>query len=213
LHGDLADLAIALEREGIPVLYLGDFFERSEVRDLLSLLSLACEGHGRALLRIARFDQYQIPLADVRALIELARLRKVRFPKALILAADADYISPQGKEKVALLNKHIGQMQCFNSAAWTMLMRYLFNDSDYVRALITDNSVDMLQRRLAIYQFLLFTYEMRERFPKNGVKGKRSFLDYVRRLKLSGEEKQLRLTQASRWTVSIKAKVGTLPAA
>ena len=80
----------------MPVLYLGDLFERAEVRDMLSLLSLACEPDGRGLVRVARFPEYEVPLNDVLSLLELARERNVPFPDALGLAAAATNISTQG---------------------------------------------------------------------------------------------------------------------
>ena len=80
-HTALARIAARLEHADVPVLYLGDVFERPEVRDLLSLLSLACEGDGRALVRVARFPAYAIPLTDVRTLLRLAQERDVPFPR------------------------------------------------------------------------------------------------------------------------------------
>lgn len=64
-HTDLARISAILEQEDIPVLYLGDLFERPEVRDLLALLSLVCEGNGQVLLRVANFPEYRIPQFDV----------------------------------------------------------------------------------------------------------------------------------------------------
>jgi superfamily I DNA/RNA helicase len=202
-HDELAELGVALEREDVPVLYLGDFFERPVVRDLLSLLSLGCEGHGRALVRVAKFEEYQIPLSDVRELLALAREQKVYFPQALRLAEDAENISAVGRQKLLLLASHLEQLKCYNSPAWSVLMRYLFNVSNYLRPLITKETVDSLQKRLAIYQFLRFAFEMRDRFDEEGTDSKRTFLDYVRRLSSNSEEKQLR--QAPHWANDIDA--------
>src|SRR3546814_4236759 len=48
-NGALARVAEALEARGVPVLYLGPLFERPEIRDLLSLLSLLVDAKiGRA---------------------------------------------------------------------------------------------------------------------------------------------------------------------
>jgi superfamily I DNA/RNA helicase/Zn-dependent peptidase ImmA (M78 family) len=98
-HTTLARIAKILEREEVPVLYLGDFFERPEVRDMLSLISLACEANGRGLVRVARFPEYDIPLEDVRHLHRLAQEKNVPFQQALELAEDSDRISPAVKEK------------------------------------------------------------------------------------------------------------------
>ena len=72
-HTYLGRVGAELERVGVPVLYLGNLFERPEVRDMLSLLSLACEPDGRGLVRVARFPEYDVPFNDVILLLELAR--------------------------------------------------------------------------------------------------------------------------------------------
>ena len=53
-HTTLARIAKHLERCGIPCLYFGDFFERPEIRDLLSVLSVVSERAGIGLFRVAR---------------------------------------------------------------------------------------------------------------------------------------------------------------
>ena len=61
-HTNLGRVGTELEALGVPVLYLGNLFERPEVRDMLSLLSLTCEPDGRGLVRVARFPEYEVPL-------------------------------------------------------------------------------------------------------------------------------------------------------
>jgi superfamily I DNA/RNA helicase len=201
-HTSLARIATALEKENIPVLYLGDLFERPEVRDLLSLLALACEGDGRGLVRVARFPEYRIALSDVLALRALARNRGVLFPQALRLASNAEMISPEGKEKFALLAHHIAGL-CQGRSAWKMLVRYLFGSSCYLRPLLRDGTVSGQQRRLAIYQFLQFAHSQLGRPREKGVDPKLSLLRYVRRLEVYGEERQLR--QVPAWADEIDA--------
>lgn len=201
-HTSLARIAQLLEEEEIPVLYLGDLFERPEVRDMLSLLALACEGDGRGLIRVARFPEYQIPLADVLALHAVARNEGVPFPQALDLAADVEGITPHGKEKLALLARQIDGL-CHGRSAWKMIVRYLFVTSDYLRPLLADNSVSGQQRRLALYQFIQFAHSRLEQARQEGIDPKLSLLRYVRRLEIFGEERQLR--QVPAWADSIDA--------
>ncbi len=115
-HTNLARIAAGLELEGIPVLYLSDLFERPEVRDLLALLALACEGDGRGLLRVARFAEYRVPLTDVRSLLDLAQERDIPFPRALKLARDSATISGRGKAGLDLLDRHLEGL-CYGSNA------------------------------------------------------------------------------------------------
>lgn len=200
-HSELARLGAGLERAGVPILYLGDLFERPEVRDLLALLSLACEGDGRGLVRVARFPEYRIPLDDVRALRALARDRDVPFPRALGLARDAESISPAGRDGLALLAGHLEGL-CYGTGAWGFLSCYLFERAGYARSVACDESVAGRQRRAALYQFLQFAHEHRGE-PVAGEDPKRAFLRHVRRLETFGEEKQLR--RVPEWAADIDA--------
>src|SRR5205823_2091846 len=129
-HTILARIAALLEKEGIPVLYLGNLFERPEIRDLLSLISLVCERDGQGLIRVARFVEYQIPLADVITILSLVHDQNVPFPRALKLAQDAGTISQQGKRGLALLDQHLDGL-CYGTSTWSMLEHYLFDRSQY----------------------------------------------------------------------------------
>ena len=190
-HTALARIATRLETAGVPVLYLGDLFERSEIRDLLSLLSLACEGHGHGLIRVARFAEYQIPFADVKVLLELAHEHNIPFPYALHLAQDTQTISEQGKRGLALLYQHLDGL-CYGTGTWSMLARYLFVHSQYLRLLFLDTSISGQQRKLAIFQFLQFAHEQGQKIAEDNTDRKRTFLQFVRRLEIFGEDKQLR---------------------
>ena len=71
-HTNLARFAMRLEAHGIPVLYLGDLFERAEVRDMLALMSFTCEPERGGLFRLAQFPEYRIPMGDVRKVLNFA---------------------------------------------------------------------------------------------------------------------------------------------
>jgi DNA helicase II / ATP-dependent DNA helicase PcrA len=152
-HTTLARIAKILEQHEVPVLYLGDFFERPEVRDMLSLLSLACEANGRGLVRVAKFPEHGIPLETVRHLHRMAQENLKPFPQALELAKDSEDISPEVKSKIALLQNHLDDL-CHNRSAWKTLTRYLFVRSGYLQSLLVDKSVKAQQQRLALYQLL-----------------------------------------------------------
>lgn len=201
-HTTLARIARVLEREEVPVLYLGDFFERPEVRDMLSLLSLACEANGRGLVRVAKFPEYNISLEDVRIIHRLAQENNTPFPQALDLAKDAENISAHGKEKIALLASHLEDL-CHGRSAWKTLTRYLFIKSRYLQQLLGDDSVKAQQQRLALYQLLQFAHNQLGTKTDDGVDPKKSLLKYIRRLEIYGDEKQLR--QSSEWAEGIDA--------
>ena len=189
-HTDLARISGLLEQENIPVLYLGDLFERPEVRDLLALLSLACEGNGQGLLRVANFPQYNISLADVLELLRLAVDQNVPVLRALSIAGTSDAISAKGKQEFALLEHHLRGI-CYGTSAWSMLANYLFVRSGYLEPLLADPSYKGQQQRLGLYQFLQYTHTQ-DKVNTTGEDQKHPFLDMIRRLEILGEEKQLR---------------------
>jgi DNA helicase II / ATP-dependent DNA helicase PcrA len=201
-HTGLAKLISILEARGIPLFYLGDLFERNEIRDLLSLLSLTAERKGSGLLRVSQFPEYQIPPADVLELLNLARDQSAYFPKALELAEASDKISADGKRKFDALANALNGIT-YNTSAWSTLGHYLFSRSDLARHFCSLQGVKGAQQRLAVYQFLQFAHRMRSHPSLHKQDPKRAFLDYVRRLELYGEEKQLR--QPPTWASSIDA--------
>lgn len=190
-HTMLARIATVLEQSGVPILYFGDLFERPEVRDLLALLSLTCEGDGRGLLRAGDFREYGIPLVDIRHLLELARAQDVPFPRALALAQDAEGISGSAKAGLARLAGHLDGIS-YGTSAWGLLVHYLFVRSAYLRDLLRDTTARGQQQLLALYQFLQFSHERRSAPVATGEDPKRAFLQYVRRLEVFGDERQLR---------------------
>lgn len=200
-HTTLARIARILEGQGIPILYLGDFFERDEVRDLLSLLLLAYEAEGRALFRVARFPEYNIPLDDILRLRRAAREMGEAFPRALALAGKVEGISRDGQIAFDQIAEQIDGLT-HGRSAWKTFTRYLFDRSSYLTPLIADESVSGQQKRLAIYQLLRFVHSQLE-LDARGLDPKQALLKYIRRLEIFNEEKQLR--QTDEWAEAIDA--------
>jgi DNA helicase II / ATP-dependent DNA helicase PcrA len=217
-HSQLTKLAGVFEAEGVPVLYLGDLFERSEVRDLLALVALACDGSGRTLPRVARFHEYDIPLREVRAVLQSAKETGREFPDALtplnttqaasasasnkigdVTTGTGGGASAAGKESgrstegLARLTYHLARVAHLQSA-WKMLASYLFIHSRYLAPVLADNSSAGAQRRLAIYQLLQFIHNEGERAVEatSESDARCAILRYVRRLKSLYEDKGLR---------------------
>lgn len=189
-HTSLARIAKFLEQKNIPIFYLGDLFERPEIRGLLALISLACEGNGIGLMRVAAFPQYNIPEKDALTLLDYSEEKQIPFPKVLTLVGEIPDLSEEAKKSLNLLDTHL-QGLCYGTEAWWLLVNYLFIRSDYLKPILDDSSYQGQQRRLAIYQFLEFAAGQHHLSP--GEKDpKEAFLDNVRRLEILGEEKQQR---------------------
>ena len=201
-HTTMARIGARLEEAGVPILYLGDLFEREEVRDLLALISLACKGNGHDLIRVAGFAEYQTSLDDVVALITYAQKDNIPFPRALEAVQDVPEITAEGKRRMALLASHLKGI-CYGSTAWRMLAIYLFDRSSYLKSLLLDTSLAARQKRLAIYQFLEFVHGKQAKFSAKGSDSKGSLLEYVRKLEIHGEERQLR--QVPEWASGLDA--------
>lgn len=211
-HSVLNKVAEELEKANIPILYLGDIFERSEIRDLLSLLRLSSENRGRSLVRVARFPEYQIALKDVRRLIKLAEEKELTFPEAFkvvtnphALADDtntdslslstniADKLTEafdeETKQKFVLLEKHLIGLD-ESVLPWKFLAQYLFDRSAYLIPYLKDNSVKARQKRFALYQFLQFAFNQAGNDFFSDLSPRHALLRYVRRLEMYGEERE-----------------------
>ena len=188
-HTSLARIAAILEQHGIPILYIGDLFEREEIRDLLSLIALA-SGDYRSIVRIAHYPQYQIPSEDVRQIISIASENDLLFPQAISQLKNNLEISEKGQRGLGLLDHHLQDI-CFGRGTWSFLAHYLFNRSDYLQPLLEENNLETQQKCLAIYQFLNFVYDQ-ERILGYDNNSKIRLLNYIRRLEIFGDEKQLR---------------------
>ena len=192
-HTYLARFAARLEARGIPVLYLGDLFERPEVRDLLSLISFTCERERGGLLRIAAFPEYRIPLEDVRAVLVFATAEGISPLRALARIDEIRDLTEAGRRGLALLRSHLGFVQPGTSAA-ALLAEYLFTRSRYLDAVLGDDTVSGACKRVAVFQLLQFAIEYR---PIGAGKRRRQMLQWIRRLETFGDERQLRQMPAS----------------
>jgi DNA helicase II / ATP-dependent DNA helicase PcrA len=200
-HGVLQRLAPILESRGVPLFYLGDLFERPEIRDLLALMSVAAEPSGSGLLRVGTMPEYGIDPEDVLNFVKWAEAENTYFPKALGSIAAATGISSAGKEKLSLLADHLDGL-CFGASAWQFLTSYLLDRSSLLRELCAAIGVEAARKRFAVYQLIQFAYQMRRRKPGT-LDPKRDFLNYIRQLEIWGEERQLR--QLPAWAADVDA--------
>lgn len=189
-HAQLARVAVRLEAAGIPSFYLGSFFERDEIRDLLSVISLAADPGGTALYRVGRFPEYRVAESDIQAFLGFAREGSHRFPEALKLVSQVERLSETGRRKLSLLASHFEDFH-FKTTPWKVLSEYLFIRSRYLSSVIGYGPGAEL-RRIAIYQLLKLAYEARRRPQGHNENPKYNFLEHVRQLESFGDGKALR---------------------
>lgn len=183
-HQRLNDIAGALERRDIPVLHLGSLFERDEIRDLLSLLSLAIDSFGDGLARVGAMGRYRLSLQDVY--LATRHYRQTKF-RSLSDLEGVSGLSDLGQKGVRQLVKDLDGI--FNKTAWEFLSTYLLDRSGILREIAEDSSVSKAMRGIALWQFLNFA---RATPPVKKGHPIRRVLDRVRQLVLFAEERDLR---------------------
>ena len=192
-NAKLDEIAAALEVRGIPVLHLGNLFERDDVRDLLALLSLAVDPYGDGLVRVGAMPRYDIPLQDVyRITRRLRELEKPALAGISVVAGEAG-CSESG---AAGLQQLAGDLQGLRGEGmpWDFLATYLLDRSGLVREMASRDTISGWMRAAAIWQFLNF---VREQSPVGSGLPIRRTLDRIRQLVLLAEERDLRQVPAS----------------
>ena len=192
-HTYLARFSLRLEALGIPVLYLGDLFERPEVRDMLALISFTCEPERGGLVRVAAFPEYGAPLQDVRTVLGFAANEDIYPIQALARVDEIRGLSEAGGQGLALLRSHLSFVRPGTTAA-ALLSEYLFTQSRYLDAVLADDTVAGACKRVAIFQLLQFAIEYQ---PIGGENRRQQILRWIRRLETFGDERQLRQMPSS----------------
>ena len=181
-HLTLSRITAPLEAMNVPLLYLGDLFERSEIRDLLSLLSLDSETGAIGLARVAALAEYGVPREDSLLLAKWCRANEVRVLEALTRTAEVPGLSSEGQAGLARLGKQLQGL--LHASPWTMLTTWLFERSDYLLPLLVRQDPAARQQLVAIYQFLKVTAE----FAAIGERSRRRFLARIRRIEALNED-------------------------
>ena len=177
---------------GCPVLFLGSLFERPEVKDLLSLLSLLVDGRAMGLLRVGRLPEFQMSLSDVAAVIN--QLREINGADSAWLR-DLDRLPVSPEAKVALHRLAVA-LDGFDetSSPWHLIAKFLLDRTQIAARIAVAGSIAERSQGLALWQFLNF---LRFQPADTGLPTRR-LLERVRRLVRIGDDRDLRqLLQAA----------------
>ena len=181
-HLTLARITGVLEQLGVPLLYLGDLFERKEIRDLLSLVALDAEFGGIGLVRVAALPEYQVPREDSLKLIGWTQVNHVAILDALKRTSEIDGLSEQGRAGLAKLGSQLDGLS--KASPWTLLTTWLFERSDYLRPMLNSNDATSQQQLVAVYQLLKVCGE----YAAIGGSGRKRFLNRIRRIEALNED-------------------------
>jgi superfamily I DNA/RNA helicase len=189
----LAEIGVQLESLGVPILFLGSLFERSEIKDLLSLLSLLSDPRGTGLVRTACMPEFAMALADVAAALERLGDAEPGRPEWLdttgILAA---VVSEPAISSLAALGRALSG---FNLAShpWEVLSTLLLDRTRIAARIACSAETADRSAGMAIWQFMNFLRAQRG----GGGPPILALLARVRRLLRLGDERDLRQLPAA----------------
>ena len=186
-HLTLARVTGILEQLGVPMLYLGDLFERAEVRDLLALVGIGAEIGNIGLVRAAALPEYGVPRGDAIATIRWARANGIPIYEALTRSGEIDGLSDAGQTGLARLGDQLRGLD--NASPWRLLTSWLFERSDYLRPLLLAGDAPAQQKLIAIYHLLKVCGEQ----AAAGDNSRKGFLARIRRIEALNQDTSYRL--------------------
>ena len=152
-HLSLARITSALGAHDVPTEYLGDLFERPEIRDLLSLVAIDAEPGGVGLLRVAQLPPYGATREDALTVIHAARARRASVRETLASCDGMPGLSPAGRAGLARLSSELDGISR-KASAYVLLTQWLFERGGYLRDLISRDDGAARAKLTAIYHLL-----------------------------------------------------------
>jgi superfamily I DNA/RNA helicase len=185
----LTKTARALERMGIPVLFLGSLFERPEIKDLLSFMSLLVDPRAMGLVKVATMPDFAMSIADVGVALEHYRLEER--PEPGIPDAPPN-LTKEGLAAFSKLRAALVGMDA-TSSPWTVIAKLLLDRSRVAARIAETEDVGLRAQGIAIWQFMNFiaTQPGGRGYPITRL------LDRIRRLVRLSEEHDLRQMPAA----------------
>lgn len=186
----LAEIAGELEAAGVPVLFLGSLFERAEVKELLSFLTLLVDERAKGLVLIGASQEFAMPLTDVAATFACLG-GTAEEPTPLRWRAHlSDIEKVLSDEGRATLRRLCDAIEGFDEAAspWHFLATVILDRSRIGARYGTVSDVAGRTGAMAVWQFMNF---LRAQPAGQGLPVQR-LLDRIRRLVRLGDERELR---------------------
>lgn len=148
-----AEIATFLTKAGIPVLHLGNFLLRPEIKDLLAVLSLVTDTQSVTWPRIAALLQEPVSIEFAMKLWHETDMKSKPFPVAATTALTSlsQLQQKELREFLAVVGRHVGQE---NANTWWVLCEFLFEQGSYLRRLRASGGRERQQALLAIAQLL-----------------------------------------------------------
>jgi len=185
----LAEIASGLEARGIPVLFLGPLFDRPEIKEALSLLSLVVDPRAMGLTCVASLLPFAMSIQDVSAGVEAVReaTKPLQLDWRQILPT-AHGISEEGRIAVEALVSAFDEIKP-TASAWRVITKIYFDETRLAAEIGQAARLGNANRALAVWQFQNF---VRSAIPDKSGYPIRDLLDHIRRLVILSDERDLR---------------------
>ncbi|WP_407792376.1 UvrD-helicase domain-containing protein [Pigmentiphaga litoralis] len=185
----LSDTGQELERAGVPVLFLGSLFERTEIKDLVAVLLLLVDKRAMGLVRTACWPEFAMTFEDVIRVFEHLRSTEAQ-PGAW--REGAPDVTPAGQAALADLSAALNGFDA-SSQPWTVLATLLLDRTRLPARIASSASVLDQAQGIAIWQFMNFARVQ----PKGQGLPIQRLADRVRRLLRLRDDRDLRQLPAA----------------
>ena len=145
-----AGIAAGLEQLGVPVLYLGNIFERAEVKDLVCLLQLAVDPYGVNLVR-----QWHSPLLALSGTGADTLFAQTRREERGWRDVTGEGLSAQDQAAWQNLRRLCSLVE-ENMSPWDALAAVLLDDGEWLRELAARPGQAAANALMAVWQFVHF---------------------------------------------------------
>lgn len=188
----LSQIAEGLEARGIPVLHLGSLFERTEIKNLLALISMLTDPYAVGLLRVSTMSSYSMSLQSALQVIEHLKDSNAaaldwRQAHSQLQELDAN------SQTVLKRLSHLFEGLSTSSTPWKTFARWIIDDLGLAKSVYLDSDPQRQLQGLALWQFLNFC----RRQPRGAGFPSVRLLDRIRRLVLLSEDNNLRQMPAA----------------
>lgn len=188
----LAEFARNFQMLGVPVLFLGSLFERPEVRNLLSFLSMLLDSRAMGLVRLACLPAFRMDIQDVASVLGHLRLNGGRPLEFLENRDVIPGLSARGADSLANLQRVFAGLKATDSP-WDVLATILLDRTQLAADIIRDSSIASRAEGIAIWQFMNF---VKSQPAGSGLRILR-LLERIRRLLRLSDDRDLRQLPAA----------------
>ncbi len=185
----LAEIAAGLEARGIPILFLGPLFDRPEIKEALSLLSLVIDPRAMGLTCVASLPPFEMSIQDVDAAIEAIRKADKRLPldwRTILIEAPS--LSDEGRASANALATAFEGIEP-TATAWQVITKLYLDRTRLAAEIGTAARTGNANPALALWQFQNF---LRSALPERSGYPIRDLLEHIRRLVILSDERDLR---------------------